>query len=928
MKDQQYSYEILDSINYQNITTQQLESIASLISPIITINFHILPDNPKPEDEPLTIFKLFEQKFNDLKIEQFLITHFLKHADIKDLFIINYENTKFTAKILLYYTIHLPNFFFDKLYKYIIYSIENVSFSRITISYYYEQIKKFTEKIYGNDEKNKNVIDKIIIIDNIINTWKYFIVYYPLSIFGNYIEKNFYTSNTDKIFKISYIENIINMKKIKIEYRNYLYENIINNIELVKTKYLEIEYIEALIKLYLRYTDLNFNDENFIQRKINKISKKTEFENKINDDLLIPIATMFRKNDTMLFFFINNKSNIVCNYIKKYKETEQKDVIEYILKFLRNLLADSTIILYKDNIKFLIEELEKPLDKASRKIESQLIEEEEKREEKERIERIERERIREEKERIERERIERETREKKEKKEEKKEEEKEEKKEEEKEEKKDKEEEEEEEKDVLFSELEIINETESFHSKSPNETLKKIIFCNLEIVLNKIKLYFFKEDNNYFDILDEEYYNSKRRGEFMPRLIEEIVVFNCIKTYIVHVFSIITSEERINRLQDMGIPGVGYLIIHGGSSIQYYSNKKIKTHDLDYIFKPKTEKSEKKNNIEFIKKCILPYLCNDIINVETIIKTEITDKSLNSLDKLCNSKIFKNQLTSKNFDFDYEIDEERSIIKLYLTTERSRYKIHLLDIKISDDNIEYESIDIETVKINVVKKTYLENKIRNYIDDCEELKKVYKLKFEKELDLNTNLLKDEKCLLMKDIIFKHTSASKTYDIFDSVIYLGCKKSVKQLDAITKPSPLNNDVLEGIKRDHKLTDTDLNELKKQYKTLFKYDLILDDKSIKGDSGKQKSRKRTVSEKKRIPKTLRKISRKRKTSRKMSRKRKTSRKISRKRKTRSIRKMSRERTLRSIRKMSRDRTFRSIRKMSKKKDKIKTLRKSKH
>ena len=52
--------------------------------------------------------------------------------------------------------------------------------------------------------------------------------------------------------------------------------------------------------------------------------------------------------------------------------------------------------------------------------------------------------------------------------------------------------------------------------------------------------------------------------------------------------------------------------------------------------------------------------------------------------------------------------------------------LDLLDIKISDDNIEYESIDIETDKINVVKKTYLENKIRNYIDDCEELKKEYK----------------------------------------------------------------------------------------------------------------------------------------------------------------------------------------------------------
>jgi hypothetical protein len=118
MKNQQHSYSILDNIKYEYIIPEQLEHIASLISPIITINFHILPDNPTVKDEPLTIFYLFETKFKHEKLEKSdiekitksHIQYFLKYADIKDLFIINYENIKFTTKILLYYISYFPLF--------------------------------------------------------------------------------------------------------------------------------------------------------------------------------------------------------------------------------------------------------------------------------------------------------------------------------------------------------------------------------------------------------------------------------------------------------------------------------------------------------------------------------------------------------------------------------------------------------------------------------------------------------------------------------------------------------------------------------------------------------------------------------------------------------------------------------------------------
>ena len=243
--------------------------------------------------------------------------------------------------------------------------------------------------------------------------------------------------------------------------------------------------------------------------------------------------------------------------------------------------------------------------------------------------------------------------------------------------------------------------------------------------------------------------------------------------------------------QDMGIKGVGSLKLYGGACVQYYSNRKLKTNDLDYKFIPK-EKCDVNEQRKFIQKYILPYLSTSIIDVKDIIRNRVPAIQKTILSAITLNYIYTafNQLkTYENFSFDYGKEgEHRDIIKVSLVLPR-KIMVHLLDITFLDsgETIPTVSVDIDPIRIDIIQKEYLENRLKSYIKDCDSLIDIYQKTFRWELNINKKLTPQGQTILNENFKATYITSSPSFSLADSVIYVGCNKALRQLYGIENPA---------------------------------------------------------------------------------------------------------------------------------------------
>lgn len=308
-------------------------------------------------------------------------------------------------------------------------------------------------------------------------------------------------------------------------------------------------------------------------------------------------------------------------------------------------------------------------------------------------------------------------------------------------------------------EKETIDDTNESVEEAYKKTLiteigSKLLFGNIEFneaTIKSIREEFFceslGEDNEI--IIDEKDKEVKFNRGFNILKISQLMIFNILKDYIVYIISTIFSKKNMGEIRKTSKNG-GKLILQGGACVQYYSNAKRKTYDLDYKFYPDLEfKDDIKNQQTFFKEVVLPYFTAENFDINQIIlsrkiKYEGDDFGMDIKNML--EKIFSNiqaNATKNLYNLDFYFDE-RGIIKFYVANKgkgKSIEKFSLVDISLytSDeksirlikDTLKNPSAQIpktftKTVKkVNIVMldKEYLQNQIINFIRDCEEYKK-------------------------------------------------------------------------------------------------------------------------------------------------------------------------------------------------------------
>jgi hypothetical protein len=266
-----------------------------------------------------------------------------------------------------------------------------------------------------------------------------------------------------------------------------------------------------------------------------------------------------------------------------------------------------------------------------------------------------------------------------------------------------------------------------------DEKIKDLILANVtEENVNNIRKTFFYEDGIKFS-------NNHFGESLIPKKLYYSIIFEFMKDYLLLIIGSIVQNQPI--LKD------GFnVILTGGACVQYFSEGKRKTSDLDFMICSKKDIKDIKSIIE---KFLLPYLLSpEIMNIKNILKSreysaekEIEDFKLENLNNFY--KILIKEITKIELKCKY--DDVRNIIKLdlYVNGEKGGSLIDMIFYNLKDSDIKDRITKFKLNKNNTIKiinKEFLLSQMSGYKSDydtfislTDEDKKEFKPKYIKQV---------------------------------------------------------------------------------------------------------------------------------------------------------------------------------------------------
>jgi len=347
--------------------------------------------------------------------------------------------------------------------------------------------------------------------------------------------------------------------------------------------------------------------------------------------------------------------------------------------------------------------------------------------------------------------------------------------------------------------------------------------------------------------------------------LRQFLLFNLLKEYLIYVMSHYSSSNYLKKIRKE-TNNAGIMVLQGGACVQYYSKAKRITYDLDYKFYPDRQKNTLEEQLNFLKKYLLPFFkdidLNEIIQKRNIIcssdDTGLSSSVLKTIKQNC-----------KDFELVFFYDD-RGIIKVYIQYNEFFHKTD--EIK----SIKHSILDISLSKPDDKRNSNLIKSIEN--DNKAQLPSSFKFKLNKNLIvlLDEEYLKQERILLIEDS-FKHTpefiTEVPTFGLEQTKTFIR-KKMIEQLKSLDPAFDINKFIEKIMEEQSKSLDPAFN--------------IKQSKSLDGNK---------KSLKKNIQKSIKKsIKRRRTTLRK-------SKRLSRRTTLRKSKRLSRRTTLRKSKRLSR-------------------------
>ena len=258
-----------------------------------------------------------------------------------------------------------------------------------------------------------------------------------------------------------------------------------------------------------------------------------------------------------------------------------------------------------------------------------------------------------------------------------------------------------------------------------DEKIKNLILPNIteENAIN-IRKTFFHEDGIKF--------SNNHFGESLTSKLYYSIISEFMKDYLLLIIGTIVQNQKI--LKD------GFnVILTGGACVQYFSNGKRKTSDLDFMICSNKKQDDIKKIIE---QFLLPYLLSpEILNIKNILKSreysfeeKIEDFKLENLDNFYNTLI----KDETKIELKCTYDDVRNIIKLDLYVKGGKVG-SLIDMTLYNLKDHEVKNRITTIKllnknnIKIINKEFLLSQMLGYKSDYDtfiSLTDEDKIKFE------------------------------------------------------------------------------------------------------------------------------------------------------------------------------------------------------
>jgi hypothetical protein len=420
-----------------------------------------------------------------------------------------------------------------------------------------------------------------------------------------------------------------------------------------------------------------------------------------------------------------------------------------------------------------------------------------------------------------------------------------------------------EEKEEKKKEIEDIDEKIRKMEEEGNRDITKEIIENKENflkfnedIIKKIRTDFFhgKFDKEGNIILNLPTTIQSSKGLWNLGKLRQFLLFNLLKEYLIYVMSHYSSSDYLKKIRKE-TNNAGKMVLQGGACVQYYSKAKRITYDLDYKFYPDKPKNTLEEQLNFLKKYLLPFF-KDIDLNEIIQKRNII---CSSDDSGLSSSVLKTiKQNFKDFELVFFYDD-RGIIKVYI-----QYNEIFRD-KTDEERIEsrkHSILDISLSKPDDKRNSNLIKSIKN------DKKAQLPTSFDFELDKNLIVLLDKEYLKQERKVLIEDSFKDTLEFITEVPTFGLeqtktfirKKMIEQLESLDPAFDIKKFIEKIMIKQSKSLDGNKKSLKKHIQKSIK-------KSIKRRTtlrkSKRLSRKRTTSRK------SKRLSRRRTTLRKSKR-----------------------------------------------------------
>jgi hypothetical protein len=243
-----------------------------------------------------------------------------------------------------------------------------------------------------------------------------------------------------------------------------------------------------------------------------------------------------------------------------------------------------------------------------------------------------------------------------------------------------------------------------------DEKIKNLILPNIteENAIN-IRKTFFHEDGIKF--------SNNHFGESLTSKLYYSIISEFMKDYLLLIIGTIVQNQKI--LKD------GFnVILTGGACVQYFSNGKRKTSDLDFMICSNKKQDDIKKIIE---QFLLPYLLSpDIFNIKNILKSrkysfeeKIEDFKLENLDNFYNTLI----KDETKIELKCTYDDVRNIIKLDLYVKGGKVgsliDMTLYNLKDHEVKNRMTTIKLNKNNIKIINKEFLLSQMLGYKSDYD-----------------------------------------------------------------------------------------------------------------------------------------------------------------------------------------------------------------